>query len=689
MRSFLSRLIRAACRSAQGIRPRFRPRLEALEGRWLPTVTTNLDLATGLLTITGSAGDNAITVTERTGAPGGYNVAAADGVSGSIVFGGVRNIVIDLQGQATAAGDTVDLVGNAGTTTFLPGGLSITGAGGVRVGLQDNFNVSGAVSVTKTAGPGGLTVKTGATGSATVAQTNVSLGATTITNNGTGSTTVNLQGVSANDIAVRGTLSVTTLSATATVTVVNAAIAGGLLQSGAGPTTGVLLQTTTVGGFVSLNGTASNSAVNASISQVTIGTFFSVASGNGSDQIDFNVSSVLGLGLLPKQQTFGVNLKGGTNTSDIGTSGAFPQNVIHGSLFHFGAGTERFNLQNYTVTSFVTVNARAGNVGLTANITNTNISGFLSCAAVNNTDDHVTVDNLSIGQNFALDLGGGDNSTTITNNHYLGSYSEIDTGFDLVKFTGNTGFGDVTITAGRIFIGSNNFLNDQIAGNASFTSNAEFDTIINLGPQPGVAVDASNAVSIGRALTIRLNNRTVGGDRVGLNNVSIQTDLTISATPTLGEEIFEMTNAKIGGNLSIDAAASTASVPISMGTSGTSNTGAVVVLGNLAIATGSALDRIILADLTVGGTTVVTTNAGGDSVNIEAFVGSVPGPSQFFGAVTVATGADADTINLGHDATNQARFYAAVTFDGGAGTDTLTETAPQYLGVSPTTQNIP
>ena len=58
---------------------------------------------------------------------------------------------------------------------------------------------------------------------------------------------------------------------------------------------------------------------------------------------------------MPQQQTFGVNLKGGTNTSDIGTLGAFPENVIRGSLFHFGAGTETFDLEGYTITSFVTV----------------------------------------------------------------------------------------------------------------------------------------------------------------------------------------------------------------------------------------------------------------------------------------------------------------------------------------------
>ena len=55
-------------------------------------------------------------------------------------------------------------------------------------------------------------------------------------------------------------------------------------------------------------------------------------------------------------------------------------------------------------------------------------SRLLSFAAAGTGDDVVQVYNLSIGQNFALDLGGGSNSTYITNNTYLGSYSQIDTG---------------------------------------------------------------------------------------------------------------------------------------------------------------------------------------------------------------------------------------------------------------------
>jgi hypothetical protein len=41
------------------------------------------------------------------------------------------------------------------------------------------------------------------------------------------------------------------------------------------------------------------------------------------------------------------------------------------------------------------------------------------------------------------------------------------------------------------------------------------------------------------------------------------------------------------------------------------------------------------------------------------------------------------------NAANAARFYAAVIFDGGSGSDTLTETAVNYYGGPPTKTSIP
>jgi filamentous hemagglutinin len=665
-------------------RPRYCPRLEALEGRYAPTVTTFFLARTGQLSIIGDAGDNDITVRESSGTHGTYSVAATDGVNGETAFTGVKSIAVNAQGQASAAGDRVTLVGNSNANSFLTGALSITGAGGLDVEFQSDFNVAGAVGISKTTNVGDLVVQTAAGGTVL----DVTLGATTISNTGTGATTIDLEGTRANDVGITGALAVSTGAGASTLTLFQVAVAGGVTASGAAASQTFIFQNTTVGGFVSLNGTAANSGVDVTVLSTEVGVFFSVASGGGNDTVTVRGTSVLGLGLLPQQQTFGVNLRGGTNTSNIGSSVASAENVIHGSLFHFGAGTETFNLQNYTITSFVTVNAQAGNTGLTANISDSNLSGFLSCAAAGTVNDNVTVDNLSIGQNFALDLGGGTNTTTVTNNHYLGSYSEIDAGFDMITFTGNTGFGDVTFTAGRLFISNDRFIDDRIAGSGSFTSTANTnDDGVLLGASFGAAPTAGNAVSFGKALTINVGSST-GLDVVLINNVSVQADLTIAATVVPGLTAFHITNTTVGGNLTINAGTSTAAVPITLGTTASPNTGAVVVLGDLSITTGSGDDTLSLTDVSVGRTTALTTNAGGDTVNLEASANTLPGPSQFFGAVTVSTGDNADTINVGFS-TDPARFYAAVTFDGGAGTDTLTETAREYYGGPPTRVGIP
>jgi hypothetical protein len=669
---------------------RFRPRLEALEGRCLPTVTTSFNSVTGALTLTGDGGDNHVTVTESV-THGFYSVAATDGLSGIPSFVPVKSIALDLLGQGSAAGDTADFIGNASANSFLSGALSVTAAGGLKVGFQSNFNVSGAVSVTKTTNVGGLTVKTGGTSFGGFPQANVSLGATTITNNGTGGTTVNLQGVSANDVAVRGALSVTMGSGSNAFLLINATVAGGLTQSGGDTSATIIIQKVNVGNFVSLNGTATGSGISATVAQATIGTFFSVASGNGADIVSVDSTSVLGLGLLPQQQTFGVDLKGGTNTSNIGTGGADAANVVNGSLFHFGAGTEHFNLQNYAINSFVTVNGQAGNSGVTSTISNCKVSNFLSFAAAGNTNDNVTVSNLTIGQNFALNLGGGSNTTTITNSSYLGNYSEIDTGVDSITFTGTSGFGDVTLSANQLIIAGGTFQNDQIAGNATFTgANSAGDTVF-LGAAVGVAPAATNALSVGKALTINVGVNPGTRDRVQLDNVTVGTDLVVSLTAqfSLDPALVQITNTAVGRNLAVNGGGSTFPVTVDLGTIGaTANTGALVVAGTLSVTTGSGSDAVSLLDVTVGDTTDITTGVRFDTVSLEGTAGNA-GPSQFFGAVTVSTGDDNDTITVGTDAANPAKFLAAVTFDGGAGTDTLTETAPQYLGGPPTKVSIP
>lgn len=674
-----------SCRTgAPGRRPpRCRPRLETLEDRCVPTILTSFNAATGALTLTGDAGDNALTITESSGATGDYTVAATDGVSGGTTFTGVRSISVNTQGQATATGDLVILVGDAGANSFLTGGLSITGAGGLEIRFQSNFNVVGAVNLSKTTSVGLLLVRTAIGGSVT----NLTLGATTITSSNS-ATTINLQGTNPNDIAIAGALSVSMGgSARHELSLFQVAIAGSVTELGSGAPHFIQLLDTNVGGSVSLNSTAATSGMDVIVSNAKIGSFFSVASGNGNDNVTVNRTSVLGLDLLPGQQPFQVELKGGTNTANIGTGGAGAANVINGGVFYFGAGTETFNFQNYTVNSLVTVIAQAGNSGLTTNITNSKIVGSLSLSAAGSANDNVAISGLIIGQNVGLDLGGGTNTTTITNNTYLGSYQEIDAGDSHVTFTGNSGFGDFTLSGNSLTIASNAFLNDFIGGKAIFTSTGSGTTdAINLGVAIGTAPIASNALTVGKSLKITVGSGTT--DAVNVDNVTVGSNLKVTATAT-GAESVQITNTTVGRNLSVNADASTAAVTVSLGTIGaTASTGALRVRGTFTVTTGAGADAVNLEDVTARNTMTITTNAGGDTIRLEGQVGNV-GPSLFLGVVTVSTGDENDTIIVGTDANNPARFCAAVVFDGGKGTDTLTETRPQYYGGPPSRIGIP
>jgi hypothetical protein len=292
------------------------------------------------------------------------------------------------------------------------------------------------------------------------------------------------------------------------------------------------------------------------------------------------------------------------------------------------------------------------------------------------------VTGLSIGQNFAMDLGSGLNTTSVVNSQYLGSYSEIDTGNDHVTFTGNRGFGNVTISARSLVVDDDKFIGNQISGAARFTSTVASDNTVKIGQAVGAAITEANRVVIGKSLVIDLNPNTPASVHVAVNNVKIQTNLSIAFAASAAVDCT-VTNTTLGGDLGVNVGASTAAVTLFVGASATANTGDVNVAGNLTITSGGAGDRINVCDAWIGGATTITTNAGNDQVNLET-LNSNATPSQFFGAVNIFTGNDDDQIGLGQAGTSAARFYGAVLFDGGTGTNILNETVVFYYGGQPT-----
>jgi hypothetical protein len=667
-----------------------RLRVEQLEDRCVPAFTTAFNAGTGALTITGTAAADGIDIVES-GPAGAYGIAELDGVTGAVYFTGVKSISVDTQGTPAGADDTVNCIGSATAYSVLSGAFNMTCSGGLILQFGDYWNLGGAVNINSTTTTGNLNVQTRSGQFARAS--NMTLGPTTITHGGSGFTQLVLVSDLAanNTVAINGSLTLNMSPGNNILALNGISIAGGLTEIGNGPSASISIFGTSIGGFVSLNGKAPNAGITAQVAGCKIGTFFSVSSGNGNDTITVDNTSVLGLGLTPQQQTFGVDLKEGTNTSKIGTTTPRANNIIHGSLFHYGAGTETFELRNYLITSFVTVNAQAGSQGIGANISASRISNFLSFASAGNADDVVIVDGISIGQNFALDLGGGGNTTIIANNTYLGSYSQVDQGNDTIAFSNNTGYGDVRLSGNSLTIDPMSFQNDRIAGNATFTStgNGTKDAI-TLGVTLGSVADGTNAVAIGKTLTINVGSGS--GDGVTLNNVTVKGDVVVTATANAAET-FTLTNTFVGGNLTLNGGNSTDALTIYLGPTPSSNTGPLTVLGNTIVTGGAGNDLVYLTDVILFGTTTINTNGGADTVKLETNNG-MAGPSEFHGAVNVGLGNDNDALFVGGSGVsglnrsgNPARFFSTILFDGGAGTDSATAAFVQYFGGEPTVLN--
>jgi hypothetical protein len=111
---------------------------------------------------------------------------------------------------------------------------------------------------------------------------------------------------------------------------------------------------------------------------------------------------------------------------------------------------------------------------------------------------------------------------------------------------------------------------------------------------------------------------------------------------------------KADRNVTVTTAPNNAGPVVTIG----DTTPAAAILGNLTVSSGNGPLALTLTNLTVGGATRVTTEAGADTLTISG--------STFQGAFTANTGAGADTLAI--DGTT---FRGAFTANTGAGNDTL------------------
>jgi hypothetical protein len=373
----------------------------------LTVVVTGPATTLGALAVTG--GDGGSTTTLEDGAVVNGNVAFVFGagndsvllapgatgqpgvqVNGSLAFsggGGANSLAI----VDSATGNLV--IGSAGNMTLdranVGGSVLDTFTGPTTVTLQNQTIVKGFVSIN---GSTTAAVKVDVADSSVNNFFSVSSGAfggddsITLSNSTIGSAVGIALGIG-----------------TDTLVLDNTSVSGALVTNGAGSLVLNVENGSSIHGFVSLNETNSFSSDTITVSNSTIGGFFSVVSGPASsDSISFQgvtIGSAVAFGL-----------GAGTDTLTISRTS------MGGSLLLSGQGNLLFGLTDASnVGSFVSLNETGTLSTDTITVASSNVGGFFSAVGGQAGSNSVTVNGVSVGGVFGLGLGSGTSNLAVGN----------------------------------------------------------------------------------------------------------------------------------------------------------------------------------------------------------------------------------------------------------------------------------
>jgi hypothetical protein len=667
---------------------RVRLHVESLEDRCVPASTAVV--SAGVLTITGDATNvnQNITITEVVNVPaanGTYNVTITD--NGSTVvnqtLSGIHSIVIN----SGAGSDTVTLNGTTSAGTTLTNSLSITGNGALTVNMGTGgagFNVAGPTTITNAGGTGPLNVNITGVGT--------TLGTTSITsdnsacnisiNNGVNiAGTLTLTGGAANDKFSLGTTGSTGVNVTGAVTVTGNTGGDNLTigQSSVASTIGALtttsvdsvtlsdttvngnVTTTTSGnqtfnaesgtikilGSVSINATGANSSVSSSIAFTTISNFLSVTSGNGIDDITVAEATHIG-------GNFGFGLGGSGNGTDDVT--IYENSTIGGSLVVNGTGALDFNLatsEGGSVGAFVSLNETGANSTVHATVgtssSNTNIGSFFSVTSGGtgtSNNDSITLTNVNVGGNFGAGLGNGNldgvnmQQTNISGNVIVNSVGNLAFAFS----TASTSTGSIGGFVSLNQTGANSTDSVNVGNSSNPTVVGSFFSVTSGAGSDNVSL---TNVKLGDNFGVGLSS---GTDTVNLTNLTLATGAGVIVNDS-GTLSSTLTNLSLVGDISYNTGSGNDTITL-FG----------VTANNATFNTGIGNDAITINNSTFNGATTINTGSGSDSVTVQ----NVAGTTQFFGAVSMTMGTEADTVNLPTTTAGElAIFFSTATFDGG------------------------
>jgi hypothetical protein len=396
-------LFRRSSRPAKPARRSFRPTIEALEHRCVPTTTTQLGGYT--LWVTGDSGDQNITLTQLRGDT--YMVSAPDLSGGLQTFNGIQDIAVN-----TGAGtDSVTLNGILHGPA-LPYALTVGGTGVLSV-IENSLNVAGLFDVTDTTNDLNVTVNAGtALGQLTVGggagNDHVTLTSVAVNNqtniifgNGTNSLTIQ------QDSVLDGPLGVTA-SGNTTVTLTDAFIGytreAYIGMNLAGGWEAVTLRNTLLNGNLSVAYAGLLQRFNLWQSQVhgfvyvSGGTTIRAAHVNGSTidgYLKCAASNGVGLGLDADQINSDLTVDAGTGNCFVGLGGT----TVKGETAVGGRGNGRF---------WAGPEASTGNPTILNGSLDVNFAGASASSSAN-----ITLSGVTVNGGLALLTGAGDDSITI------------------------------------------------------------------------------------------------------------------------------------------------------------------------------------------------------------------------------------------------------------------------------------
>jgi len=342
--------------------------------------------------------------------------------------------------------------------------------------------------------------------------------------------------------------------------------------------------------------------------------------------------------------------------------------------------------------------------------------------------DTVLLDGLNLPGNVAID-GGTGNNTIALNNGTIANNLRIRNGDGDSSVTvagtavnNNTevfdGAGNNTVSLTGTF-GNNVSVQSKRGDNSVTLSGAIVSGNTRIAYGKGTATTAIDGSTFGKNLGIwsqahsgalTMNTSTVNGRMAVYNNKGDTTTNLNSSTigtnedgnfllqTVLGSGVVSISGVSFGGNASIREMGGVGSVTLANSTFGRNLTiqsaskdaadislQAVEVQGKTKIKTAQGDDTVKIDDSTFHSAVQINTQLGSDTVKIETQGDSLGPTTLFEGTVQILLGAGDDSLQVGLSGQtgNSAVFSQVVLFDGGPGTDTLTNSDGNSYTVAP------